>query len=345
MPPMASQTAKPARVGPLSGMAGDRHDAAHRLDLAVVGGRGALGAVLAEARHGAIDEPRIDPRQRLVADARACPSRRGGSSPSPRRPWRRAAARSRSTSGLVRSSARLRLLELMRHPAGAEVARGPLLVGRAAAHVVAARPLDLDDVGAEQRQLVAAERAREHLREIEDADAGEGLGHAALAFALSRCSASLLAQARWRPASACRTRRGGARSPRATSARRSGSRASSRGSRSRQAATARWCARPAPSPARCSASSSVKACESASFGRPAGIAEREVGEQQPRHADVFDDVLGAAHHHGGDAGRLQRARGEADALVADGAVGQRGSPHRRRRPCSGRRSPGSRPPA
>ena len=58
------------------------------------------------------------------------------------------------------------------------------------------------------------------------------------------------------------------------------------------------------------------------LGPPCGIAEREVGEQQPRHADVLDDVLGATHHHGGDAGRLQRTRGEADALVADGAVGE-----------------------
>ena len=38
--------------------------------------------------------------------------------------------------------------------------------------------LDLDDVGAEQRQLVGAERPRQIPGEIKDADAGEGLGHA-----------------------------------------------------------------------------------------------------------------------------------------------------------------------
>ena len=56
--------------------------------------------------------------------------------------------------------------------------------------------------------------------------------------------------------------------------------------------------------------------------RPAGrVAERKVAEQQARHADMFDDVPGAAQHHGGDAGRLERARGQADGLVADRAVG------------------------
>ena len=58
-----------------------------------------------------------------------------------------------------------------------------------------------------------------------------------------------------------------------------------------------------------SASSSVNACDAGSFGRPGRVAERKVGEQQARHADVFDDVLGAAHHHRRDAVRFeQRAR-------------------------------------
>ena len=34
--------------------------------------------------------------------------------------------------------------------------------------------LHLDHIGAEQRQLVAAEGSGEHLREVEDANAGEG---------------------------------------------------------------------------------------------------------------------------------------------------------------------------
>ena len=48
---------------------GDRHDAGHRLDLAVIAGGRSFRAGLAEAGDGAIDQPRIDRRQRLIADA------------------------------------------------------------------------------------------------------------------------------------------------------------------------------------------------------------------------------------------------------------------------------------
>ena len=51
-----------------------------------------------------------------------------------------------------------------------------------------------------------------------------------------------------------------------------------------------------------------------------GVAEREVAEQEARHAGMFHDVLGAAHDHGRDAGGLEMARDEADGLVADRAV-------------------------
>ena len=130
----------------------------------------------------------------------------------------------------------------------------------------------------------------------------------------------VLAQARGHLLSACRTRRAGARSPRATSARCSGSRASSRGWRSRQ----RRLHGGARGRRRLQHAQRQLEREGLRLRvlRPARrIAEREVGEQQARHADVFDDVLGAAHHHGGDAVRLQCAGGEADALVADGTVG------------------------
>ncbi|MPM69820.1 hypothetical protein SDC9_116768 [bioreactor metagenome] len=56
--------------------------------------------------------------------------------------------------------------------------------------------------------------------------------------------------------------------------------------------------------------------------RPAGaIAQRKVREQKTRHAHIFHDVLGAAHDHRGNARSLQRACGERQRLVADGAVG------------------------
>ncbi len=56
--------------------------------------------------------------------------------------------------------------------------------------------------------------------------------------------------------------------------------------------------------------------------RPARrVAEREVAEDQARHAAMLDDVECAAHHHGRDAVRLEVARGETERLVADGAIG------------------------
>jgi hypothetical protein len=44
-------------------------------------------------------------------------------------------------------------------------------------HVVARLRLDLDDRRAEQGELVRPERSREITGEVEDADAGKGLGH------------------------------------------------------------------------------------------------------------------------------------------------------------------------
>jgi len=57
-----------------------------------------------------------------------------------------------------------------------------------------------------------------------------------------------------------------------------------------------------------------------------GVAERKVGKQEARNADVLDDVLGAAHDDCRDALRLERSRDERERLVAHGAVGnqQRG---------------------
>jgi hypothetical protein len=55
---------------------------------------------------------------------------------------------------------------------------------------------------------------------------------------------------------------------------------------------------------------------------PAGtVSQREVAEQEPWDAAGFDDVFRAAHDDGGDAVGLEMARDQAQALVADGAVG------------------------
>ena len=50
--------------------------------------------------------------------------------------------------------------------------------------------------------------------------------------------------------------------------------------------------------------------------RPAGrIAEREIAEQEPRHADIFDDVLGASHDDRRDAVRFEVTGGQTHGLV------------------------------
>src|SRR6202051_3081224 len=46
------------------------------------------------------------------------------------------------------------------------------------------------------------------------------------------------------------------------------------------------------------------------------IAEREVREQEARHRRMLDDILGAAHHHGGNAACLEVARNLRRRLVA-----------------------------
>ena len=64
--------------------------------------------------------------------------------------------------------------------------------------------------------------------------------------------------------------------------------------------------------------------------RPAGgVAERKVGEQESRHADVLDDILRAADHDAWRCRGLERARDQAQRLVADRAVRRPGSPRRR----------------
>ena len=51
------------------------------------------------------------------------------------------------------------------------------------------------------------------------------------------------------------------------------------------------------------------------------VAERKVGEHEARHADVLDDVLGAAEDDARDPARLEQPRDQADGLVADRAIG------------------------
>ena len=56
--------------------------------------------------------------------------------------------------------------------------------------------------------------------------------------------------------------------------------------------------------------------------RPAGgIPQREVAEQEPRHAAEFHQVLGAAHDHGRDSIRLKMPCDQTHGLMTDGSIG------------------------
>src|SRR5215467_14719313 len=170
---------------PLPGVTGDRHDAAHGLNLAVIGSGGSFRTGLAEARHSAVNEPRIDPRQRLVAnphavhDARAevlhCHVGLG-----------RETVYDLDRLWLGQVEGDVALVGIDGHPGRGHIARRPCFVKRAAAHIFATRPFDLDHVRAEQRQLLATEGTCKNLREIKNADTREWFAHAALSFVLSR---------------------------------------------------------------------------------------------------------------------------------------------------------------
>ena len=56
-------------------------------------------------------------------------------------------------------------------------APSPSMKGGVAAHGIALRAFDLDDVGAEIAELHAAERARQMRRQVEDHQAVEGACH------------------------------------------------------------------------------------------------------------------------------------------------------------------------
>src|SRR5262249_59561097 len=170
---------------PLPGVTGDRHDTTHSLNLAVIGGGGTLWAGLAEARYRTVNEPPIDPRQHLIADPHAVHDAwaevlhhhvgLGGE-----------AVDDLDRLGLGEVEGNVALVAVDGHPSRGHIARRPFLAQRVATHVLSARSFDLDHVGAEQCQLITPVGTSEHLREVEDADAGEWLGHATFSLVLSR---------------------------------------------------------------------------------------------------------------------------------------------------------------
>ena len=79
-------------------------------------------------------------------------------------------------SGFEQIERQAALVAVDRLPARREAALGPFAAQRRAAHVLAFTPLHLDDVGAEQRELVARIGASQHLREVENLHAFERSG-------------------------------------------------------------------------------------------------------------------------------------------------------------------------
>src|SRR5450759_3908470 len=154
-------------------------------------------------------------------------------------------------SGFCRSSVRLRLLPL---PARGEAAISPFAAERGAAHVLAFAPLHFDDVGAEQRELVARIGASQHLCEVKNLHAFERSGHLcvllmAILLVLDGVAGVRRLCCRARSLFACRIRFCAAPVLPGSSGRCCCSRASRRHSRSSEAATASWCARRRPAPA------------------------------------------------------------------------------------------------
>src|SRR5882762_5120991 len=166
------------------GLSGDAHHPAHALDHEVVARPLAPGAALAEAGHRAVDEPRVDLPQSVVAQAIAGEIavlvvvdqdiEAGGERPDQRLSLGRRdvdrdrflAVRRRGEIGGVARLATLAVLD-PRRSEGARV-------------VAALRPLHLDDLGPEIGQILPGPGARKHARQVQNTDMRQRACHAAV---------------------------------------------------------------------------------------------------------------------------------------------------------------------
>ena len=150
--------------------AGHRHDAGGRLDHVVVGGLAAARALLAERRERGIDQPRIDLRQRLVAEAERL--ERAGAIVLDEHVGGGDQLLQHLAVGLGLQVERDRaLVRRLGQERGAHVAVVERLVGAAAAALVGiVGMLDLDHVGAQHRELIGRERPRQHMGGVDDPD-------------------------------------------------------------------------------------------------------------------------------------------------------------------------------
>src|SRR6185437_180551 len=226
------------------------------LQLAVEGRGGLLGPGAAEAGDPAVDEARVDRGERLVAEPEAVHH------PAPEVLPHHVGAGHQALDDLDRLPAAQvegdrALVAVHGEERGGHLPLGPRAVGGRDARLVALVGLDLDDVGAQEGQLVGAVGAGEVAGEVEDADAGERLGHTAsrLALATAFTTSNSLRRSSMSSEESMPTSRYRCFQPPA-------------GQRSGEATVVR----PAGAPSsRRRASSRVCACESRSKGRPAEL--------------------------------------------------------------------------
>ncbi|MNN21727.1 hypothetical protein D3C81_1350590 [compost metagenome] len=168
---------------------GDAHHAAHGLRDHVIGGPPRIGAGararVAEAAHGAVDQARIRFAQRFVSQSE--PLHHAGAEVLDDDVGTiDQLAHNADALGRLQVHGNRTLVAIDALEIAAVVAQRVVFTERAGeARAVAGHGFDLDDVGAVVGQDLRAERAGEHLREVDDAQAGQrtrGLrpgGHAA----------------------------------------------------------------------------------------------------------------------------------------------------------------------
>ena len=155
------------------GLAGYAHDPRHALDKKVVAGSFRVGPGLTETSHRAINEPRVEAVKRIVVEAElgepADLEVLDQDIRARRKPAHDFAAPIGCEVGDNRALAAIARVEIggRRLAIRLDKRRSP------GARFVAARALDLDDVGAEIGQRLARRRAGEHARELDDAQAGK----------------------------------------------------------------------------------------------------------------------------------------------------------------------------
>ena len=174
---MVSAIGKPVRKGAEFGIARDAHDAGKSLNDLIVGGPARPGAVLSKTRDCAIDDTRVALCEHLIAEPQPLHHLRAEILQHDVRRLDKAQENLLAFVGLEidRDGLLVRIHRDERQPH--QVLRHRGIGAEPARKIAALRILDLDDLGAETRKLIAAEGAGQHVGQIEDANAGERQCH------------------------------------------------------------------------------------------------------------------------------------------------------------------------